>query len=599
MEKKIVLFIIFFIAFQTNAQVTSDTHKGVYSTEQVRQNRMQQNDDAHRSSMNSSTSSSSGNNNSGTGVSAAQHWEDVKNSNKKVVYTEAELAAIKKEKELAKKKEEDRLYNIEQNKRNENDRLESYLKTADNPSLPSSERLAALDNYMVYYEASYSKYGSKPDQSNALVKKAYIYFADGEYEKAYENFRIPYYADAKTKQDIIYLKTYCGFLTYEDKYPKYAISAVERTYNDQKEWILPFAYTHYLDGNEEKTINVLENHLKTIADSETDKYKYAIYLAALYSVYKKNELAFSSYNTYAKTPLSNHNDLTKTITDYLAFICDENLSKDKIIRISTLFGIELQKRLMPNNKSIVEKSLKVNQKLNRTKEIEEDKNLLGDKNFKTKQQRLEVKKQQEIEAKIAHEQWEKDKPKREAEVIEKRKNSQHPKYFNLVTEEQKGKGYKQYDNIVELCNNLYKTKIIDLADQNNYTDEILGEQKDNVKGLKIYYKNNCLTAYISRYNKTDFNEGYLDAKSCSRAFEFDNIKDRDNEYDQIIKDIKKSKQYKNIKDNYFTKGHLEEVKFKSIENAIYSNTFINIEMYKQEQTINGKYPLHIIIEIDE
>lgn len=101
MENKIVLFIIFFIAFQTNAQTSSDTHRGAYSTEQVRQNRMQQNDDAHRNSMKLSTSSSSGNNNSGTGVSAAQHWEDVKNSNKKVVYTEAELAEIKKAKELA------------------------------------------------------------------------------------------------------------------------------------------------------------------------------------------------------------------------------------------------------------------------------------------------------------------------------------------------------------------------------------------------------------------------------------------------------------------------------------------------------------------
>lgn len=596
MEKKIVLFIIFFIAFQTNAQVTSDTHKGVYSTEQVRQNRMQQNDDAHRSSMKSSTSSSSGNNNSGTGVSAAQHWEDVKNSNKKVIYTEAELEAAKNAIDLKKKNEE---YRVNTNNRNEAERIQGYLTTADDTSLPSSERLAALDSYMARIDFEYLKYKSKPDHSNQLLKKAYIYFNDGDYYTAMSNFRIPSNVDEKTENRILSLKAYCSFLVYEENSLKYAISAVEGIYNNQKEWILPLAYTHYLDGNEEKTISVLENHLKTVVDNKEEKYKNTIFLSALYAVYNKNELAIKIYNSISNTPINNNSHLTKTITDYLAFICDENISKDKIIRISTLFGIELQKRLMPNNKSIVEKSLKVNQKLNRTKEIEEDKNLLGDKNFKTKQQRLEAKKQQEIEAKIAHEQWEKDKPKREAEAVEKRKNSQHPKYFNLVTEEQKGKGYRQYDNIVELCNNLYKTKIIDLADQNNYTDEILGEQKDNVKGLKIYYKNNCLTAYISRYNKTDFNEGYLDAKSCSRAFEFDNIKDRDNEYDQIIKDIKKSKQYKNIKDNYFTKGHLEEVKFKSIENAIYSNTFINIEMYKKEQTNNGKYPLHIIIEIDE
>jgi hypothetical protein len=431
------------------------------------------------------------------------------------------------------------------------------------------------------------------------LKKAYIYFNDGDFANAMSNIRIPSNVDEKTENRILSLKAYCSFLVYEENSLKYAISAVEGIYNNQKEWIIPLAYVHYLDGNDGKAISVLENHLKTITDLEDEKYKNAIFLSALYAVYNKNELAIKTYNSISKIPIDNKNNLTKKITDYLASLCDENISKDKIIRISTLFGMELQKRLLPNNKIIVEKSLKINEKLRRNKEIEEDKNLLGDKNFMTKQQRFEAKKQQEIAAKIAYEQWEKDKSKREAEVVEKRKNSQHPKYFNQVTEEQKAKGYKQYDNIVDLCNNLYKTKIIDLAEQNYYTDEILGEQKDNVKGLKIYYKNNCLTTYITRYNKSDFNEGYLDAVSCSRAFEFDNIKDRDNEYDQIIKDIKKSKQYKNSKDNYYTKGHLEEVKFKSLENAIYSNTYINIEMYKMEQTTNGKYPLYLIIEIDE
>lgn len=258
MENKIVLFIIFFIAFQTNAQTSSDTHRGAYSTEQVRQNRMQQNDDAHRNSMKLSTSSSSGNNNSGTGVSAAQHWEDVKNSNKKVVYTEAELAEIKKAKELAKIKEEDRLYNIEQNKRYENDRLESYLKTADNPSLPSSERLAALDNYMTYFDREYIKYKSKPDHSNELLKKAYIYFNDGDFANAMSNIRIPSNVDKKTENRILSLKAYCSFMVYEENSLKYAISAIEGIYNNQKEWIIPLAYVHYLDGNDGKAISVLE-----------------------------------------------------------------------------------------------------------------------------------------------------------------------------------------------------------------------------------------------------------------------------------------------------------------------------------------------------
>lgn len=597
--KKLIQIIVLIIALQTKAQTTSNTYRGAYSSEQVRQNRMQQNDDAHRNSMKSTSSSSTANNNSSTGVSAAQHWEDVKNSNKKVVYTEAELAEIKKAKELAKKKEEDRLYNIEQNKKYENDRLESYLKTADNLSLPSSERLAALDSYMARIDFEYLKYKAKPDHSSIFLKKAYIYFNDQDYYNAMNNFRIPDHLDDKTKNKLVSLKTYCSFLVNEEIYPKNVIKTVEKTYSTQKEWILALSYTHYLDGNEEKTIDVLENHLKTVVDTEDEKYKNTLFLSALYTIYHKNELALRTYNTYATTPLSNHNTLVKTITDYLAFIANENILKDKIVRISTLFSIELQKRLMPDDKTIIQKSLQINQKLKRTREIEEDKNLLGDKSFKTKKQRLEAKKQQEIEAKIAQEKWEKDKYKREAEAIEKRKNTQHPKFFNQVTEEQKAKGYKQYDNIVELCNNLYKTKIIDLVDQNYYTDDILGQTNENFKGLKVYYKNNCLLAYLNRYNKNDFNDGYLDAKSCDRIVEFDSSKERDSEYDQIIKDIKKSKQYKSIKDNYFTTGHLEEVKFKSTENAIYSNTFINIEMYKKEQSDKGKYSLYILVKIDE
>lgn len=593
MKKKIVLCVIFMIAICASAQTTSDTHKGVYSTEQVRQNRMQQNDDAHRASMNSSYSGSSASNtNSGTGVSAAQHWEDVKNSNKKVVYTQAELEAAKIAKDLKKKNEEDR---INANNRSEVERIQGYLDTADDTSLPSSERLEALDRYMSYFDMKYQRANARADHSSELLKKAYIYFNDENYQKAYENFRIPNNTDDKTKNEITSLKVYCTFLLYEEK----SVEEIEDLYKTQKEWSIPLAYVYYLNGNEEKSFEVLENHLKTVTESGSEKTKNNIFLAALYAVFDKNDLALKTYNSNSKTPVKSKTELTKKVTDYLAFICDDNINNYKFIRISTLFGLELQKRLLPNDKSIVEKSLKINQKLNRKKEIEEDKSLLGDKSFMTKKQRLEAQKQQEIESKIASEKWEKDKSKREAEAIAYRKNNQHPKYFNQVTEEQKTKGYKQYDNIVDLCNNLYKTKIIELAEQNNFTDDILGEQNDKVKGLKIYYKDNCLTTYLQRFNVTSFDNGYLDAVSCSRAFEFDNIKDRDNEYDQIIKDIKKSKQYKNIKDNYYTKGHLEEVKFKSIENAIYSNTFINIEMYKKEQSNNGKYELYLLVEIDE
>lgn len=593
MKKKIVLCVIFMIAICASAQTTSDTHKGVYSTEQVRQNRMQQNDNAHRASMNSSNSGSSASNtNSGTGVSAAQHWEDVKNSNKKVVYTQAELEAAKIAKDLKKKNEENR---INANNRSEVERIQGYLDTADDTSLPSSERLEALDRYMSYFDMKYQRANARADHSSELLKKAYIYFNDENYQKAYENFRIPDNTDDKTKNEINSLKAYCTFLLYEEK----SVEEIEDLYKTQKEWSIPLAYVYYLNGNEEKSFDVLENLLKSVTESESDKIRNRIFLAALYAVFDKNDLALKTYNSNSKTPVKSKTELTKKVTDYLAFICDDNINNYKFIRISTLFGLELQKRLLPNDKSIVEKSLKINQKLNRKKEIEEDKSLLGDKSFMTKKQRLEAKKQQEIESKIASEKWEKDKSKREAEAIAYRKNNQHPKYFNQVTEEQKTKGYKQYDNIVDLCNNLYKTKIIDLADQNNFTDDILGEQNDKVKGLKIYYKNNCLTTYLQRFNVTDFSNGYLESKSCGFTIEFDNIKERDGEYEQIIKDIKKSKQYKNIKVNYSTKGHLDEIQFKSLENAIYSNTFINIEMYKKEQSNNGKYELYLLVEIDE
>ncbi len=117
--------------------------------------------------------------------------------------------------------------------------------------------------------------------------------------------------------------------------------------------------------------------------------------------------------------------------------------------------------------------------------------------------------------------------------------------------------------------------------------------------MKIYYKNNCLTTHLQRFNVTSFDNGYLDAKSCGFTLVFDNNKERDDEYELIIKDIKKSKKYKNIKVNYSTKGHLDEIQFKSLDNAIYSNTFINIEMYKKEQSDNGKYQLNLLVEIDE
>ena len=65
----------------------------------------------------------------------------------------------------------------------------------------------------------------------------------------------------------------------------------------------------------------------------------------------------------------------------------------------------------------------------------------------------------------------------------------------------------------------------------------------------------------------------------------------------MIKDIKRSKKYKNKKIDHFITGHIDEVQFKSLENAIYSNTFINIEIYKSIN--NGKYALKVFIQIDE
>lgn len=591
MKKYIILSVLFLITIKTNAQTTSDTHKGVYSTEQVRQNRMQQNDDAHRNSMKTNNPNNSvNNNNSSIGISAGQHWENIKNSNKKVIYTQTQIDSIQNAKNLKKRNEEDR---INTNNRNEVERIQGYLNTADDTSLPSSERLEALDRYISYFDMIYRKAKAVPDHSYALLKKAYIYFNDENYEKANGNFRIPKNTDEETKNKINSMKAYCDFLMYEER----SVNKMEAIYTSQKDWSIPLAYAHYLNGNQEKAIDVLENHIKTISDIESEKTKNNIFLTALYLVNNKNDLALKTYNSNSKTQAKSQQELAKKVTDYLVSTCDDNINNYKFIRISTLFGMELQKRLLPNDKSIVEKSLKINQKLKRQYEIEEDKNLLGDTSFLTKKQRLELKKQEEINSKIASEQFEKDKLKREADAFLYRKNNQHPKYFNQVTEIQKVNGYKQYDNIVDLCSNLYKTKIIDLADQTLYTDEILGEKNDDVKGLKLYYKNYCLITHLRRYNVTDFSNGYLEGKSCAFSIEFENEKELDYEYNQMIEDIKKSKKYKNKKIDYFITGHLDKVRFKSLENAIYSNTFINIEIYKS--VINEKYALKVFIQIDE
>ena len=591
MEKYIILVVFFLIAFRSNSQTTSDTHRGVYSKEQVRQNRMQQNDDAHRNSMKTSNSNNSTNsNNSSTGISAGQHWENVKNSNKKVIYTQTQIDSIQNAKNLKKRNDEDR---INANNRSEVERIQGYLNIADDTSLPSSERLEALDRYMSYFDMKYQRANAKPDHSHELLKKAYIYFNDEDYEKANGNFRIPRNSDEETKNKINSMKAYCDFLMYEER----SVNKMETIYASQKDWSIPLAYSHYLNGNIEKSIAVLENHLKTISEIESEKTKNNIFLTALYLVNNESELALKRYNSNSKIQAKSKQELAKKVTDYLGSSCDDNINNYKFIRISTLFGMELQKRLLPNDKSIVEKSLKVNQKLKRQYEIEEDKNLLGDASFLTKKQRLELKKQEEINSKIAIEQLEKDTLIREADAILNRKNNQHPKYFNQVTEIQKVNGYKQYDNIVDLCNNLYKTKIIDLADQTLYTDELFGEKNDDVKGLKLYYKNSCLISHLRRYNVTDFSNGYLEGKSCAFSIDFENKKELELEYNQMIKDIKRSKKYKNKKIDHFITGHIDEVQFKSLENAIYSNTFINIEIYKSIN--NGKYALKVFIQIDE
>ncbi|HRA72463.1 MAG TPA: hypothetical protein PLB11_06525, partial [Flavobacterium sp.] len=242
--KKLFYLMIFFSSL-AYSQYGDAYHKpDTYRLEQMRQDRMNQNDAAHRANVNSSNSGSSASNtNSGTGVSAAQHWEDVKNSNKKVVYTQAELEAAKIAKDLKKKNEEDR---INANNRSEVERIQGYLDTADDTSLPSSERLEALDRYMSYFDMKYQRANARADHSSELLKKAYIYFNDENYQKAYENFRIPDNTDQKTKNEINSLKTYCTFLMYEEK----SVEEIEDLYKTQKEWSIPLAYVYYLNGNE-------------------------------------------------------------------------------------------------------------------------------------------------------------------------------------------------------------------------------------------------------------------------------------------------------------------------------------------------------------
>jgi len=200
--------------------------------------------------------------------------------------------------------------------------------------------------------------------TNIQLALGLFYFDYNNFEKAYKTIPVSY-----TDKGVADRIAYCRLILGENMN---ALADYYRLYQDDKIYVSALAYCYFLNNDYDGAIDVIDDYLGSGNISTEYLIRTVINRSVLLLLQNKNDEALKTYNQISKVAIKTRANLIENLAEHLYTYLNADLAKGGLVGASSLFRLDLLKKLLPYDKNIFAKSYSVNMILNRKKVFEKE-----------------------------------------------------------------------------------------------------------------------------------------------------------------------------------------------------------------------------------